>query len=80
MTWCTVLFLLYTERAEMDAVSRDTSYVTTKRRCKYTTSVDIQKCAIKSESLIQNHICDMSALSLLEIGQIAVQESDQLYP
>ena len=40
--------MMYTERAEMAAVSRGTSYVTTKQRCKYTTSVDIQDRAIKS--------------------------------
>ena len=33
--------MVYTERGEMAAVSRGTSHVTTKQRCKYTTSVDI---------------------------------------
>ena len=37
--------MVYTERAETAAVSRGTS-------CKYTTSVDIQKRAIKSYSLM----------------------------
>ena len=40
--------MVYTERAETAAVSRGTSQVTDKQRCKYTTSVDIQKHAIKS--------------------------------
>ena len=34
--------MVYTQRAETAAVSRGTSHVTTKQRCKYTTSVDIQ--------------------------------------
>ena len=34
--------MVYTERAEAAAVSRGTSHVTTKQRCEYTTSVDIQ--------------------------------------
>ena len=38
--------MAYTERTEMAAVSRGTSYVTTKRCCKYTTSVYIQKSAM----------------------------------
>ena len=33
--------MVYTERAEAAAVSRGTSHVTTKQRCKYTTSVEI---------------------------------------
>ena len=33
--------LMYTERAEMAAVSRGTSYATTKQRSQCTTSVDI---------------------------------------
>ena len=39
--------MVYTERAETAAVSRDTNHVTAKQRCKYTTSVGIQKRAIK---------------------------------
>ena len=34
--------MVYTERAETTAVSRGTSHVTTKQRCKYTNSVGIQ--------------------------------------
>ena len=33
--------MVYTERAKTAAVSRGTSYVTTQKRCKYITSVDI---------------------------------------
>jgi len=40
--------VVYTERTETAAVSRDTSHVTTKQRCKCTTSVDIQKRGIES--------------------------------
>ena len=41
----------------MAAVSRGTSHVTTKQRFKYTTSMDIQKPAIKrQQSLIQNYL------------------------
>ena len=35
-------YVVYTDRAEMAAVSRGTSPVTTKRRCKGTSLVDIQ--------------------------------------
>ena len=50
MKWRDVVHgcMVYTERAEMAAVSHGTSHVTVKERCKYTTSVDIQKRAIKS--------------------------------
>ena len=41
------LYGVHTERAEMAVVSHGTSHVTVKERCKYTTSVDIQKRAIK---------------------------------
>ena len=40
--------MVYTERAEMAAVSRGTSHVTIKQRFNYTTSVAIQKRATKS--------------------------------
>ena len=41
--------MVYTERAETAAVSRGTSHVTTKQRCKYITSMDIViKRSIKS--------------------------------
>ena len=59
--------MAYAERAEMAAVSRGTSHVTVKQRCKHTTSVDIQKCAIKSYSLMQNHM--RAAVGLLESGE-----------
>ena len=38
------------------SISCVTSHVKAKQRCKYTTSVDIQKYAIKSSSLIESHI------------------------
>ena len=47
---------VYTERAEMEAVSRGKSHVTTKQRCKYTTWMNIQKRAPESESFIQNRM------------------------
>ena len=34
-------YMVYTERAETAAVSRGTSHLTTKKSCKYTTSVDL---------------------------------------
>ena len=47
MNGCTIqpftMHVMYTERDETAAVSRGTSHVTTKQRCKYTTSVDTQK-------------------------------------
>ena len=45
--------MVYTERAETAAASRDTSHVTNKQRCKYTTSVSIQYAQIKK---LQSHI------------------------
>ena len=42
--------MVYTERAETAADSRGTSYVTTKYRCQYTTSGDIQKTRFKNKS------------------------------
>ena len=36
-------FMVYTEPAEPAAVLRGTSHVTTKQRCKYATSFNIQK-------------------------------------
>ena len=44
--------IVYTELTETAAVLHGTSHVTTKQYCKYTNSVDIQKRAIKSQSLI----------------------------
>ena len=44
--------MVYTEQAETAAVSHGTSHVTTKQCWKYTTSVDIQKYAIKGQLLI----------------------------
>ena len=53
--------MVYTERAEMAAVSHGTSHVTTEKCCKYTTLVDIQNVHLVS--------CDESAASLLESGE-----------
>jgi len=39
-------WMVYTEGGEMAAVSRGTSHVTIKQRCKYTTSVGIQENAL----------------------------------
>ena len=50
--------MVYTERAEMAAVSRNN------QRCKYTTSVDVQKYAIKKlVTHVESHV---SAESLFE--------------
>ena len=61
--------MVYTERAEMAAVSRGTSYVTTKQCCKYTTSVEIQNSIKKKESYYSHSFritCDKNIVSLLE--------------
>ena len=59
--------MVYAERAEMAAVLRGTSHVTIKQRCKYTTSVDIQKRAIKN--LVTHAESHASAVSLLDSGE-----------
>ena len=61
--------MVYTERAETAAVSRGITHVTTKQRCKYTTSVDMQKRAIKSYSHSFRTTYDKSAVSLPESGE-----------
>ena len=48
--------MVYTECIKMAAISCGTSYASTVTDCKYTTLVDIQKRAIKSYSLMQNHM------------------------
>ena len=49
--------MVYTERGETAAVSRGTSHVQTKQRCKYTTSVDIHNALYKKlQTLILNHM------------------------
>ena len=56
---CTV----YTERAQTAAVSRGTSHITTTQRCEYTTSVEMQKRAIKKPvTHLESHT---SAVSML---------------
>ena len=45
------------------------------QRCKYTTSVDIQKCAIKSWSLMQNHMRAQRVCSRAENSAILKQSS-----
>ena len=59
--------MVYTERAKTRAVSRGTSHVTTKQRCEYTTSVDIQK--REKVSPWFRITCDKSAVSLPESGE-----------
>ena len=58
--------MVYTERAEMAAVSCGTSHTTAVS--KYTTSVDIEKRATKKKlfTRVESHA---SALSLLESGE-----------
>ena len=74
--------MMYTERAETAAVSRGTSQVTTKQRCKYTTSVDdslknfgaIEKQVTHSEL----HATKTDAVGVLESGEsVALYKSDQ---
>ena len=64
----TIILMLYTERAETVAVSRGTSHVTTKQRCKYTTWADIQKALWKASDPFRI-TRDKSAVSLLENGE-----------
>ena len=66
--------MAYTERSDMAAVSRDTSLVTSKQRCKYITSVDIQNVLKhKKQRTVDSHslriICDKIIVSLLESGE-----------
>ena len=58
--------MMYTERAprRQQIHVRGTSPVTTKRRCKYTASVDIR--AVTGYSRSFRIVCDNSAMSLLE--------------
>ena len=51
--------------AETAAVSRGTSHVTTKQRCKYTTSVDIQKRAVAIVTRSESYSTVQRAVSLL---------------
>ena len=65
---------LYAERSEMAVVSRGTSHVTSKQRCKYITSVDIQNVLKhKKQRTDDSHslkiTCDKSIVSLLESGE-----------
>ena len=64
--WSDVVYdcMVYTERAEAAAVSRGTSKC---QRCKHTTSVDIQKHAMKK--LVTHAESPTSAVSLLESGE-----------
>ena len=64
---CTV----YTECTKMAAISCGTSYARTVTDCKYTTSVDIQKCATKTcyKKLFTHAESHASAVSLLESGE-----------
>ena len=58
--------MVYTERAEVAAVSCGTSHVTTKQCCKYITSEDIPKSTIRCNSHSFRITHDKSAVSLLE--------------
>ena len=73
--------MVYTERAETAAVSRGTSHVTTKQRCKYTTWVDIQNALCKKKkktrrSVAYNHMQQEGSESAQE-QRIALYKSDQ---
>ena len=60
-------FMVYTERAETAAVSRGTSYLTTKQRCKYIGAHS--KRAIKGYSHLFRITCNKSAANVLESGE-----------
>ena len=57
------------ERAETAAVASGTSHVTTKQRCKHTTSVDIQNMLQKETVTHLKITYEKSAASLLESGE-----------
>ena len=58
-------YVVYTGRAETAALSRGTSPVTTKRRCKDASLVGIEKA---TETHL-DYVCNKSALSLFESGE-----------
>ena len=63
--------LVCRERSETAAVSRGTSHVTTKQRCKYITWVDIQNALKKKKGYCPSFrmTFDKRAISLLESGE-----------
>ena len=69
VTWCMVEWCTQNLRRN-GSISRGTSHATTTERYQYTTSVDIKNTRYKRiQSLIQNHIMPMCAVSLLERGE-----------
>ena len=65
VTWCMVEWCTQNMRRN-GSISRGTSHATPKKRCQYTTSLDINNTRYKRiQSLIHNHM-PMCALSLLE--------------
>ena len=69
--------MVYTERAETAAVSRGTGHVTTKHRCKYTTSADTQNRAVrKVVTHLESHMRLARSESCRERG-LALYKSDQ---
>ena len=61
--------VVHTERAETAAVSRGISHATMKQCCKYTTSVDIQKRAVKENIITHLESHPTRAQSVLESGE-----------
>ena len=69
--------MVYTESAETAAVSRGTGHVTTKQRCKYTTSMDTQNRAMKKVvTHLESHMRLDRSESCRE-RRLALYKSDQ---
>ena len=66
--------MVYTECAEMAALSHGTHHATTKQHGKYTAVADMQKCAIKSYSHSFRITCDKNAVSLPRVENSAIQK------
>ena len=60
--------MVYTEHAEMAAISHGTSHIMTKKRCRYITSADIQNATVNHS---ESHVTK-SAVSLLRMENSTV--------
>ena len=71
--------MVYTERAETAAVSRGTSSVTNKQRCKCAISVDSQKRAVKSYNHLFRITCDKSMVDDINLSYTDLHHVDDVY-
>ena len=67
---------VHTERADTAAVSRGSSHIAIKERCKHAISVEIQKCTIKSQLVMTCRITRERIESVRD-RRIALYKSDQ---